>query len=144
MEFMHMRYSKVLEYSTEDFNLFFKYIYVSAILTDAEICDLQEVKYVQKIPTGPGLPKKSPLRELIKIGIRKLHETGVIAHVWKTWISHMPKCARSDVDVVPVDMVHFSSALFAFGFGLQVSVAILIIERCLHHSKTTFKEIEKD
>lgn len=37
------------------------------MLTDEEVCDLQEVKYVQKVPGGPGVPKKSPLKELIKI-----------------------------------------------------------------------------
>lgn len=34
------------------------------MLTDQEACDLQEV---QKVPGGPGVPKKSPFKELIKI-----------------------------------------------------------------------------
>lgn len=104
------------------------FVFISALLSDAELCELQQIKYVQKIPTGPGLPKKSPLRELIKIGVRKLHETGIIAHVWKTWISHRPKCVRSDVEVVPVDMIHFSSALYVLGFGIQLSIYIFIGE----------------
>lgn len=37
------------------------------MLTDQEKCDLQEVKYVQKVPGGPGVPNKSPFKELIKI-----------------------------------------------------------------------------
>lgn len=111
------------------FNFFFSF---PAILTDDELCDLQEVKYVGKIPTGPGLPKKSPLRELIKIGIRKMHETGIVAHVWKTWIGNKPKCGRSDVDVVPVDMVHFSSALCVFGIGVQITLLIFTVEVLLH------------
>lgn len=105
--------------------------FILALLTDDEVCDLQQIKYAQKIPTGPGLPKKSPLRELIKIGVRKLHETGVIGHVWKTWISHMPKCVRSEVEVVPLDMVHFSSALYVLGFGLQITLLLFIGELCL-------------
>ena len=96
------------------------------------MCELQQIKYVGKIPTGPGVSNKSPLREMFKIGIRKLHETGIIAHVWKTWISHLPKCARSDVDVAPVDMIHFSSALYVLGFGMQISLIFFIGERFLN------------
>ncbi|XP_037027053.1 glutamate receptor U1-like isoform X2 [Bradysia coprophila] len=106
------------------------YAILKTSLTDDELCELQQVKYVGKIPTSPGVPKRSPLRELIKIGIRKLHESGIIAHVWKTWISHLPKCARSDVDVVPVDMIHFSSALYVLGFGMQLSMTLFIGELC--------------
>nr|QGW45456.1 ionotropic receptor 75f [Bradysia odoriphaga] len=106
------------------------YAILKTSLTDDELCELQQIKYVGKIPTGPGVPKMSPLRELIKIGIRKLHETGLIAHVWKTWISHLPKCQRSDVDVVPVDMIHFSSALYVLGFGMQLSITLFIGELC--------------
>ncbi|KAJ6639573.1 hypothetical protein Bhyg_12321, partial [Pseudolycoriella hygida] len=104
----------------------YAYAILKTLLSDDEICDLQQIKYVDNIPTGPGLIKKSPLREIIKIGLRKLHETGLISYVWKTWIAKMPKCARSDVDVVPVDMIHFSSALYALGIGVQLSLLIFI------------------
>lgn len=46
------------------------------MFTDKEACDLQELKYVPKIRTGLGLPKKSPIKEMVKIGIRKTFETG--------------------------------------------------------------------
>lgn len=105
-----------------------KLFHILAILTDNEICDLQEVEYVDKMPTAPGVPKKSPLKELIKIGIRKLRETGILAYIWKTWISHMPKCALSDVNVIPVDMIHFSTALYVLAFGMQMSVTLFLAE----------------
>lgn len=79
------------------------------------------------------VPNKSPLKELIKIGIRKLRETGILAYVWKTWISHIPLCARSDVDVVPVDMIHFSTALYVLGFGIQISIALFVVELLVTH-----------
>lgn len=37
------------------------------MLTDDEICDLQDVAYSRETPTGPIVPKKSPLTEFIKI-----------------------------------------------------------------------------
>lgn len=81
-----------------------------------------------KFPAGPGLPKKSPLKELIKIGIRRLCETGILSHIRNIWIARLPKCSHSGVDIEPIDLAHFSSALFVLSFGIQISVAILIIE----------------
>lgn len=98
------------------------------MLTDKEACDLQEVKYMPKTPTGMGVPKKSPLKELVKIGIRKLFETGILAYQWKTWIGLLPKCENSKVDVLPVDIAHFSSALYLLAFGIQISIFIFIAE----------------
>lgn len=42
------------------------------ILNDKEICNLQEVEYIRKIPGHPAVPVKSPLRELIKIRLTLL------------------------------------------------------------------------
>lgn len=80
------------------------------------------------MPAGPGLPKKSPLRELMKIGIRKLYETGILSHIWNIWIARLPKCSHSEVYVEPIDLAHFSSALIVLSFGMQISIAVLIIE----------------
>lgn len=41
--------------------------YFPELLTDDEICDLQEISYAPPIIIGPVVPQKSPLRELIKI-----------------------------------------------------------------------------
>lgn len=91
MAHMRMRYYNVCQIVTNIwFDLCFKKIGILALLTDDELCDLQEVTYAPRIPTGPGLPTKSPLRELIKIGIRKIYETGLLAHNWNIWMSHLP------------------------------------------------------
>lgn len=86
------------------------------------------MKYTPRMPTGPGLPKKSPLREVIKIGISKIFETGNLAKIWKTWMQKLPKCTLSDVEVVPVDIIHFSSALYALLLGIHISIGIFIGE----------------
>lgn len=106
-----------------------------AMLTDSEACDLQEINFVPKIPTGSPLPNKSPLKEMIKIGIRKLYETGMLAYLWKTWIGQKPKCERS-VNVVAVDLVHFSSAFYVLGFGMQISLGFLVWELVLFKRST--------
>lgn len=107
------------------------------MLTDRESCDLQEINFVPKIPTGSPLPNKSPLKEMIKIGIRKLYETGMLAYLWKIWIGHKPKCEES-VDVVAVDLMHLSSAFYVLGFGMQISVGFLLGELFFKRSIRTF------
>lgn len=47
--------------------------YFVAILSDREICNLQEVKYLNKIPGHPAVPLKSSLKELIKIRFLRLY-----------------------------------------------------------------------
>lgn len=60
----------VTHFATDSFKC--KNFHFAALLTDDEIGDLQEVEYVQKVPTGPGVTTKSPLKELITIGVKKV------------------------------------------------------------------------
>lgn len=99
-----------------------------AMFTDKEICNLQEVKYGRAIPAGPALPTKSPLKEMVKIGIRKISETGITAYHWKIWMGHLPKCTNLHIDVVSINISHFSSAIYILVFGMQLSLCILIGE----------------
>lgn len=51
-----------------------------------------------------------------------------MAYHWKIWMGHKPKCESNDLEVVPVDIVHFSSALYGLAIGMQLSVALLFGE----------------
>lgn len=99
-----------------------------AVLTDHEICDLQEIQYQEKLQCGPGVPVKSHLREWIKVSIRRIQETGLMAYHWKIWMGHQPKCENNDRDVQPVDIVHFSSAIYGLVIGMQISFGFLMAE----------------
>lgn len=98
------------------------------MLTDHEICDLQEIQYQKKLQCGPGVPVKSHLREWIKISLRRIQETGLMAYHWKIWMGLQPKCESNDLDVTPVDIVHFSSALYGLAIGMQISLGFFIAE----------------
>lgn len=101
---------------------------ILAVLTDHEICSLQEIQYQEKLQCGPGLPVKSHLREWIKVSIRKIQETGLMAYNWKIWMGHKPKCENNDLDVIPVDIVHFSSAIYGLAIGMQISFGFFVAE----------------
>ncbi|KAG4075434.1 hypothetical protein HA402_015087 [Bradysia odoriphaga] len=89
----------------------YAYPKLKAILTDKQICNLQEVSYIQSIHGYPVVPVKSPLKELIKLSLRKFHETGIMSHHWNIWIGKKPKCNKSNIELVQVDWTHFVSSL---------------------------------
>lgn len=43
-------------------------------------------------------------------------------------MGHKPKCEDNSVDVVPVDLEHFSSAIYVHIVGMQISAGILLGE----------------
>lgn len=60
--------------------------------------------------------------------LRRITETGLLQYYWNIWLGHKPKCAKNSVTVVPVDILHFSSALYVPIVGFQISIAILMVE----------------
>lgn len=58
-------------------------------------------------------------------------ETGVQAYYHKIWSGRKPKCEAMRA-FSPVDIVHFSSAVFIVIVGIIGSFAVLICEICLH------------
>nr|QGW45453.1 ionotropic receptor 75c [Bradysia odoriphaga] len=106
----------------------YAYPKLKAILTDKQICNLQEVSYIQSIHGYPVVPVKSPLKELIKLSLRKFHETGIMSHHWDIWIGKKPKCNKSNIELVQVDWTHFVSSLYVLATGITTSVGFLSIE----------------
>lgn len=56
--------------------------------------------------------------------IRRMFETGLHSYHQAIWKQAKPQCAQSAVDIVPIDLEHFSSALYALAFGMTVSAVI--------------------
>lgn len=73
-----------------------------------------------------GVFKHYPAIELNSL--RRITETGLLSYHWKVWIGHRPKCAKNRVQVTPVDILHFSSALYVAFVGIQISLGILLGE----------------
>lgn len=139
MVVLHIQYSNVISQYFRSVPSHCQVCVVTAMLTDKELCELQEVTYMPVLPVHPGLPKKSPLKEIVKIGIRKIYETGVLAYHWKIWIAQLPKCEHSHIDVAPIDLTHLLSALYILVFGIHCSVCILIGEFVLNSFKNYWK-----
>ncbi len=81
------------------------------------------------------MPKKSPLTEWIKISILRMAETGILAYHSKIWIGTKPPCPDRLVRFVPVDLLHFSTALYLIICGMTLSTLILLAEVIAHRSQ---------
>lgn len=57
-----------------------------------------------------------------------MFEAGLHAYHSIVWEQKKPKCADSSLTVAPVDIEHFSSALYILLIGMTLSVSVLIVE----------------
>lgn len=67
--------------------------------------------------------------------MRRITETGILSYYKKTWSDAVKlKCEISGPgEFSPVDIAHFSSAIFIVIVGILCSLTLLIGENVLHH-----------
>lgn len=65
--------------------------------------------------------------------IRKFSETGIMSYKKKVWYGVRPKCEVSELIVAPVDIAHFSSALYILVAGILASTIIFVLEVSSNH-----------
>lgn len=53
-----------------------------------------------------------------------MFEAGLHAYHSAIWERRKPKCAKSTVEVQPIDLEHFSSALYVLAIGMAASTLI--------------------
>lgn len=70
----------------------------------------------------------------ILFSFRRMYETGLHAYHSAIWASRKPKCAKNNLDVAPVDLEHFSSALYILLIGISLSILVLIVEVLVHRA----------
>lgn len=64
--------------------------------------------------------------------IRRIYEHGLHAYQMAIWSGGKPVCAQSNAVVVaPIDLEHFSSALYLLAMGMALSAAICAGECCV-------------
>lgn len=67
-------------------------------------------------------------------------ETGILAYHSKIWLGTRPECPDRITAFVPVDLLHFSTALYLIICGIHLSTMILCVEIALHRYQL-FKDI---
>lgn len=95
---------------------------------DHEICSLASVAFFRPFPCGMQVAKKSAYRELFFLGLQPMMESGVANKERLKYFRPKPKCLRSDVRVVSVELETIFIPIMVMGAGVIASLLILVIE----------------
>ena len=106
----------------------YAYRTIHELLSETEICELHEMLLFPIRPLAVGLPKGSPLKELITVGLQRLVESGMLDYYSRRWYSLKPKCVKSKTEVKAVDLTQASSIFIAIFMGILLSLIVLVFE----------------
>uniref|UniRef100_A0A182M0W1 Ionotropic glutamate receptor C-terminal domain-containing protein n=1 Tax=Anopheles culicifacies TaxID=139723 RepID=A0A182M0W1_9DIPT len=94
--------------------------------TEREICELQQVELYPQRPVHLPMIKGSPLRELFKVNLQLLKESGLMAYHHSRNYIPKPKCNKQSNN--HAEQIYLTDVRFAFlllGAGMAASVAML-------------------
>nr|ARO70551.1 antennal ionotropic receptor IR7d.3 [Dendrolimus punctatus] len=105
------------------------YRFMQKQFTEREICELRDVILYPPQKMAAAVAKRSPYKEHMATGIRKIFESGLMRR-WKTSLdAPMPKCTHTpDSSIFSVNIREFSSPLIALTFGMIIALIILCCE----------------
>ncbi|XP_052889172.1 ionotropic receptor 75a-like [Anopheles moucheti] len=98
-------------------------------LTEREICELQQVEIYPQRAVHLPMIKGSPLRELFKVNLQLLKESGLLAYHHSRNYIPRPKCNKQSNN--HAEQIYLTDVRFAFlllGAGMAASVAMLSSE----------------
>uniref|UniRef100_A0A182K342 Ionotropic glutamate receptor C-terminal domain-containing protein n=1 Tax=Anopheles christyi TaxID=43041 RepID=A0A182K342_9DIPT len=99
------------------------------MFTEREICELQQVELYPQRPIHLPLIKGSPLRELFKINLQLIKESGLLAYHHSRHYIRTPKCNKQSSN--HVEQIYLADVRFAFlllAAGMGASVVMLLAE----------------
>lgn len=117
----------------------YAYRTIHDLLSETEICELHEMLLFPIRPLSVGLPKGSPLKELITVGLQRLVESGMLDYYNRRWYSLKPKCVKSKTEIKAVNLNQASSIFIAIFIGISFSVIVLAIEIFYFKIKETLR-----
>ncbi|XP_039431000.1 ionotropic receptor 75a-like [Culex pipiens pallens] len=106
----------------------YAYPLMKRTFTDKEICDLQETVLSPFRQMHLPLPKGSPFREMFRVTVRKIVESSVGFYQQKRFFCDKPKCAKSELEPIDVDMDNVSSLFIGMLVCLAGCVGLLMVE----------------
>lgn len=97
--------------------------------TEREICEVRDVIMYPPQKMGAVIAKRSPYRDHIAYGIRKMFESGIMRRLQTSLDVPMPKCVETpDSSKFSVSLREFSTPLIVLLFGFIISLLILCFE----------------
>ncbi|CAH1364152.1 unnamed protein product [Tenebrio molitor] len=104
------------------------YKLISDVFQEGEKCGLKEIEYVNLIEPWLATEKKSPYKEVMKIGMRKIHETGIQNREIRRVYTRKPQCHTRGSNFGSVGLIDCYSAFLIFGIGIGLGVLLFVLE----------------
>lgn len=109
------------------------YKIVGEIFQEDEKCGLKEIQYLQVIDPFYAMQKNSSYKELVKIGLLRLHEHGIQDRENSKLYTKKPKChAGGGAKFISVGLIDTKPAFMIYIYGLCGAIFWLIIEKIIH------------
>ncbi|XP_055604986.1 ionotropic receptor 75a-like [Uranotaenia lowii] len=115
------------------------YNWLKDLLTDQEVCELQEVNLFPRRPLHMPLPRPSPLKELFRVSITRFLETGVAQFYRRKIQSDKPQCVVQNFSAVQVPLQVIVGVYWMLLMGAIASVVLLIVETVVFRTKQHFE-----
>nr|APC94259.1 ionotropic receptor 6 [Pyrrhalta maculicollis] len=109
------------------------YKVVGEIFQEHEKCGLQEISYFVFTDPHIAIQKNSSYRKLLKIGFRKIWESGIQPREVNLIYTKKPMCTSRSSSFINVGMVDCYSAAVVLVVGLISSLLIWIVEIIIHN-----------
>ncbi|XP_044263055.1 ionotropic receptor 75a-like [Tribolium madens] len=107
------------------------YKIISEMFQEGEKCGLKEIGYVNLIEPSLAMQKKSPYKEVMKVGIRKMHETGIQNRELRKIYTQKPQCHSRGSNFGSVGLIDCYSAFLTFGVGIALALLLFVMELIL-------------
>ncbi|XP_062698788.1 uncharacterized protein LOC134284201 [Aedes albopictus] len=104
------------------------YPLIGDTFSEQQICELQEIGMLPAKPLYISVPKGSPLREVFRVVLRRITETGLADYYGRIFRSRKPHCTMVDVAFDQVKLGEIVSLYWFLAVGGALALGILLVE----------------
>ncbi|XP_062565521.1 ionotropic receptor 75a-like, partial [Armigeres subalbatus] len=120
----------------------YAYTLILESFNDHQICELQEIVLYPFRAIYIPVPKGSPLKEIFRVTLRRIMETGLGQRLKKTFAPGKPQCIRKSFSFVQVELSNVLGLYVFLGAAAGIAMTVLIAENILF-SITRYMEMRK-
>ncbi|XP_033608442.1 ionotropic receptor 75a [Cryptotermes secundus] len=114
------------------------YKFVWDTFLEEEKCNLQTVPYFPGTPEPfVAVSKQTAFKEILAVAYRKVQERGLQRRETLRFYHAKPECTQRGTSFVSVGLVDFYSAVLVLGYGMLLSLGILLMEVLVHRRQST-------
>nr|QNH68025.1 ionotropic receptor 1 [Apriona germarii] len=119
------------------------YKIIAEVFREEEKCGLQEIQFLQVTDPWLAIQKNSSYKELLKIGLRKIQETGLQSREVGLIYTKKPICTSRGSSFVSVGIVDSYPAALVLAWGLMAAVAVFAAEIYIYYRKNFLLNIKR-